>query len=54
MKRTLTLKSESLTSLSDSDLAGVVGGEITGPSCLVLSCVESTPARCYWVTFGNC
>lgn len=54
MKRTLTLKSEPLAALADSELADVVGGQITGPSCLALGCINTSPARCYWATFDNC
>ena len=54
MKRTLTLRSETLAALSDGDLADVVGAAITGPSCFVVSCVQTSPARCYWATFDNC
>jgi hypothetical protein len=54
MKRSLTLRREALTALSNDDLTAIAGGgEITGRTCLH-QCIETTPARCYWATFDNC
>ena len=45
MKRTLTLKRESLTELADTELTGVAGGQYTvyGLSCPIGICVYTHP-----------
>ena len=57
MKRTLTLRSETLAELADDDLTGVVGGRYSGRglSCPILDCLnETTPPRCQYATFDGC
>lgn len=49
MKRTLMLSRETLAELTETDLAGVVGGAITvdGTTCPLNYCFNlSTPPRC--------
>lgn len=50
MKRTLSLRRETLAPLADGELLGIVGGEYSGGngiSCPVLACLgPSQPATC--------
>ena len=65
MKRTLTLRRESLAELADSDLSGVAGGQYTvyGLSCPIgvcvrtvplNDCVRTLPNQCIWATIESC
>lgn len=60
MKRTLRLQRETLGSLSDDDLSGVVGGNLTrvggGPSCdgLVGCVVTLLSCDCIGVSLQHC
>ena len=65
MKRSLTLKRESLAGLADAELDGVVGGQYTviGLSCpigvcvrtLPLDhCVRTLPRDCIYATLESC
>ena len=65
MKRTLTLKRESLAELTESDLGGVVGGQYTvyGLSCPIgvcvrtlplNDCVRTLPNHCVYATIESC
>lgn len=65
MKRTLTLKRESLSELGDTDLAGVAGGQYTvyGLSCAIgvcvrtlplADCVRTLPRDCLYATLEAC
>lgn len=57
MKRTLSLKSESLAELTADDLAGVAGAADaiikSGQSCPVTDCVTMLTCRTCW-SFPNC
>ena len=58
MKRTLHLRRESLGSLSDDDLSGVVGGALTreggGASCLVGCVLTAVSCDCVAASLHQC
>ena len=57
MKRTLTLKRESLADLTDSELHDVAGGQYTvyGLSCPIGVCVRTLPLKdCVQTLDRNC
>ena len=57
MKRTLHLRRESLGSLSDSELNGVVGGAYSGEgriSCALRDCVDTVTTAVNWSRLTLC
>ena len=56
MKRSLTLRRESLAELADSELGGVAGGQYTvyGLSCPIGVCVNTLPPRDCIILTNNC
>ncbi len=65
MKRTLTLRRESLAELADAELHGVAGGQYTvyGLSCPIgvcvrtlplADCVRTLPRDCIYATVESC